>query len=232
MLTFGTVISIKQENKLEIFIMKHITVLIISIILGFNLTAQSNPEKDKEAKEILDKLGKELKGYETMVIDFKLAIKSADINENQSGKAYTKGTKFYYNTEDRDVYSDGESVWTHAKEDNECYIDAIEDLDGGINPAELMTIWEKNFKYKHFGVKNGVTEIRLYPMNPKESKYHTVILKINATKNRLEKVTIKTRDAVTVQFTITKLTPNTSINDSKFKWIAAKHAGVDEIDNR
>lgn len=212
--------------------MKHITILLISLLLGYGVNAQDNPEKDKEAKVLLDKLGKELKGYKTMVIDFKLAIKSADLNDTQSGKAYTKGNNFYYTTEDRDVYSDGESVWTHAKEDNECYIDDVEALDGGINPSELMTIWEKNFKYKHFGTKNDITEIRLYPTNPSESKYHTVILKVNEVKNRLEKVTIKTKDAVTIQFSITKLTPNTEISDSKFTWNKAKHPGVDEIDNR
>lgn len=212
--------------------MKHITLLFISLLVGLGFTAQSDPEKDEEAKVLLEKLGKELKGYSTMIIDFKLAIKSADLNETQEGKAYTKGNKFYYTTEDRDVYSDGKSVWTHAKEDNECYIDDLDEVDGGINPSELMTIWEKNFKYKHFGTTKGVTEIRLYPTNPKESKYHTVILKVNEAKNRLEKVTIKTKDAVTIQFSITKLTPNTELSDSKFTWTKAKHVGVDEIDNR
>ncbi|MCT4581325.1 MAG: outer membrane lipoprotein carrier protein LolA [Flavobacteriales bacterium] len=212
--------------------MKQFGILILSLLIGFSSVAQDNPEKDKEAKVILEKLGKKLKGYSTMTIDFKLSIKSADLNESQSGKAFTKGTKFFYTTEDRDVYSDGESVWTHAKEDNECYIDAIEDLDGGINPSEIMTIWEKNFKYKHFGTKDGITEIRLYPTNPKESKYHTVILKINEAKNSIKKITIKTKDAMTVQFSIHKLTPNTSLSDAKFTWNKAKHPGVDEIDNR
>lgn len=212
--------------------MKHISILFISLLLGINFTAQNNPEKDKEAKTILDKLGKKLKGNSTMIIDFKLSIKSSDINESQTGKAFTKGNKFFYSTEDRDVYSDGESVWTHSKEDQECYIDDIEDLDGGINPSEIMTIWEKNFKYKHYGTKDGITEIRLYPTNPKESKYHTVILKIDEAKNSIKKITIKTKDAVTIQFAISKLTANETISDSKFTWIKAKHPGVDEVDNR
>lgn len=212
--------------------MKHISILFISLLLGISYTAQNNPEKDKEAKVILDKLGKKLKSNSSMIIDFKLSIKSSDINESQIGKAFTKGDQFFYTTEDRDVYSDGESVWTHSKEDQECYIDDIEDLDGGINPSELMTIWEKNFKYKHYGTKDGITEIRLYPTNPKESKYHTVILKINEIKNSVKKITIKTKDAVTIQFSINKLTPNTTISDSKFTWVKAKHPGVDEVDNR
>lgn len=212
--------------------MKHITLLFIGLLIGFGINAQDNPEKDKEAKVLLEKLGNELKSYETMVIDFKLAIKSADLNDSHSGKAFTKGTKFYYTTEERDVYSDGQTVWTHAKEDNECYIDDLDELDGGINPSELMTIWEKNFKYKHFGTKDGITEVRLFPTNPKESKYHTVILKIDEAKNKLEKITIKTKDAVTIQFSITKLTPNTELSDNKFTWNKAKHPGVDEIDNR
>lgn len=212
--------------------MKQISLLIIGILLGFGFTAQDDPEKDKEAKVILEKLGEKLKGNSTMVIDFKLSIKSADLNESQTGKAFTKGNKFYYTTEQRDVYSDGKTVWTHAKEDNECYIDDIQSLEGGINPNEIMTIWEKNFKYKHFGTKDGITEIKLYPTNPKESKYHTVILKIDEAKNSIDRITIKTKDAVTIQFSISKLTANTEIADTKFVWSKAKHPGVDEIDNR
>lgn len=212
--------------------MKQISLLIIGILLGFGFTAQDDPEKDKEAKVILEKLGEKLKGNSTMVIDFKLSIKSADLNESQTGKAFTKGNKFYYTTEQRDVYSDGKTVWTHAKEDNECYIDDIQSLEGGINPNEIMTIWEKNFKYKHFGTKDGITEIKLYPTNPKESKYHTVILKIDEAKNSIDRITIKTKDAVTIQFSISKLTANTEISDTKFVWSKAKHPGVDEIDNR
>ena len=214
-------------------IMKKLSILFIGLLVGLSLFGQEKfEEKDKEAKVILDKLGKELKGYKSMIIDFKLTIKSADLNETQTGKAYTKGDKFFYTTEDRDVYSDGESVWTHVKEDNECYIDAVEDLDGGINPSEIMTIWDKNFKYKKIGTKDGITEIRLYPTNPSESKYHTVILKIDEAKNELKKITIKTKEAVTIQFKIVKLTPNTTISDSKFTWVKAKHPGVEEIDNR
>ena len=212
--------------------MKQFSILFLSLLIGFSTFAQDNPEKDKEAKVILDKLSKKLKGYHTMIIDFKLSIKSSDLNESQTGKAYTKGTKFFYTTDDRDVYSDGESVWTHAKDDNECYIDAIEDLEGGINPSEIMTIWEKNFKYKHFGTKDRITEIRLYPTNPKESKYHTVILKIDEATNSIKKITIKTKDAMTIQFSINKLSPNTNLSDSLFIWNKAKHPGVDEIDNR
>lgn len=212
--------------------MKQISILFTSLLLVLSFTAQNNPEKDKEAKVILDKLSKKLKGNSSMIIDFKLSIKSADINESQTGKAFTKGTKFFYTTEDREVYSDGKFVWTHSIEDQECYIDDIEDLDGGINPSELMTIWENNFKYKHYGTKDGITEIRLYPTNPKDSKYHTVVLKINEAKNSIKKITIKTKDAVTIQFVINKLTANTAINDSKFTWVKAKHPGVDEIDNR
>ncbi len=223
-----------QDCILKQTIMKQFSLLLIGILVTMGIFAQKDEyqERDEEAKVILDKLGKELKGYKTMVIDFKLTIKSSDLNETHTGKAYTKGDKFFYTTEERDVYSDGESVWTYVKEDDECYIDAVEDLDGGINPSEIMTIWDKNFKYKYFGKKDGITEIRLYPTNPKESKYHTVILKIDEAKNQLKKITIKTKDAVTIQFKIEKITPNVSISDNKFEWVKSKHPNVEEIDNR
>ncbi len=209
---------------------------IFLLILGGFMLSTGVAQDDEKAKKILSELSEETKGYKTMSIDFKLSIKSKDINTSQKGKAYTKGTKFFYKTDDREVYCDGESVWSFLKDENECYIDYIEDLEGGINPSEVMNIWEDNFRYQYIQEskigETPVHEIKLFPKDPKNSKYHQVLLKIDKNKKQIKKAIIKTKDGVTLQFTINKLTPNQEISDSKFKWVKAKHEGVTEIDNR
>jgi outer membrane lipoprotein-sorting protein len=210
--------------------MKKMLTLLLVGGMFFSTTAQDDTQK---AKKILDDLSIETKKFKTISIDFKLSIKGGEVNSSSSGKAKIKGKSFYYETEDRKVYSDGVTVWTYLIEENECYIDNLGDVDGGINPSELLNIWEKNFKYTYGKeVSTGVHEIKLFPIEPKKSKYHTVILTVDATKKRISKVVIKTNDNVLIQFTISTLTPNQEIADEVFKWNKAKFKGVTEIDNR
>jgi outer membrane lipoprotein carrier protein len=200
---------------------------------GMFVSTIAQGDDAQKAKKILDELSLETKTFKTVTIDFKLSIKGSEVNSSSSGKAYTKGKSFYYETEDRKVFGDGSIVWTYLVDENECYIDNLDDVDGGINPSELLNIWEKNFKYLYSKeVSTGVHEIKLFPIDTKKSKYHTVVLTVDSVKKRINKVIIKTNDNVMIQFTISNLTPNTDIPDDTFKWNKAKFKGVTEIDNR
>jgi len=209
--------------------------ILLSITLGlflFNVNAQDN--KDALAKKILTELSEKTKTYKSMSIDFKLTIKSKDVNESQAGKAQTKGSKFHYTTSDREVFCDGETVWSYIEDDNECYIDDVEDVSD-FNPSEIMTIWDKNFNHqyvKEVTAGSNIHEIKLFPSNPKDSKYHTIVLTIDRNKKQIKKVLIKTKDGLTLIFSITKFVANSEISDSVFKWQKAKHPGVSEEDNR
>ena len=213
--------------------MKKISSIIFTLLLVATIHSQENEQK---AKDILTEISAETNTYENMTFNFTLGIKSADINESQKGNATISGEKFYYQTNDRNVISDGQSVWTYMKEDNECYIDDINDLSDGLNPSEIMTIWEDNFKVVFLDEKTTNNEtlqrIKLFPVDVKNSKYHTVILKVNEAKKRINSATIKTKDGITLLFKIQNLTSNNDIDYSQFKWNPNLFPGVEEIDNR
>jgi outer membrane lipoprotein-sorting protein len=209
--------------------------ILLSLSLGlFLLSLNAQEDKDILAKKILTELSEKTKTYKSMSIDFKLTIKSKEINESQVGKAQTKGTKFHYTTPDREVFCNGETVWSYIEEDNECYIDDAEDVSD-FNPSEIMTIWDKNFNHqyvKEVSAGSNVHEIKLFPTNPKESKYHTIVLTADRNKKQVKKVIIKQKDGLTLIFSINKFIANSEINDAVFKWQKAKHPGVTEEDNR
>ena len=200
----------------------------------FLLNINGQDDKDKLAKSILTELSEKTKTYKTMRIDFKLTVKSKEINETQSGKAQTKGAQFHYSTADREVFCDGQTVWSYIEEDNECYIDDAEEVSE-FNPKEIMTIWDKNFNHqyvKEVSAGSNVHQIKLFPSNPKESKYHTIVLTADRNKKEIKKVIIKQKDGVTLIFSINKFIANSEISDTIFKWQKAKHPGVMEEDNR
>lgn len=210
--------------------MKKLLTVFVFGALALVGTAQENDEK---AKKILDELSEESKSYKTVQVDFTLVIKGGDMNSTQKGTAKIKDGKYYYETESSKVFSDGKTVWTYMVEENECYIDNLEDLDGGINPGEILNIWEDNFKYQYSEeISPTQHEIRLFPKDAKDSKYHTVIITVNTEKKQIEKAVIKTKENVLILFTITKFSPNVELSDETFKWNKAKFKGVEEIDNR
>ena len=72
----------------------------------------------------------------------------------------------------------------------------------------------------------------MFPKSPEKSKYHTLLMEINETTSRIKQAIIKSKDGVTIQFEILKLTSNPSLENNTFKWDINKHPNVDEIDNR
>lgn len=214
--------------------MKKILTLLLLVTISFGFQAQT-PEEDpvEKAKKILDKISAESKNYKTLSVNFKLVVKGGEMNSSQSGVAKIKDGKYFYETEDRKVYSDGKTVWTYLVDENECYIDNLKDIDGGINPSEILTIWENNFKYQYSKeISADLHEIKLHPVDSKNSKYHTVIITVDSKKNSIKKAVIKTKENVLIMFTIDTFTPNVTIDEQIFNWNPAKFKGVSEIDNR
>mgnify|MGYP001160302638 FL=1 len=112
----------------------------------------------------------------------------------------------------------------------------ITDLDNTINPSEIFTIWQSGFKFKYISNKklgnDLVHIINMYPENPKESKYHTLIMEVNESKKTINQASIKTKDGVTIKIYVNSLINNPEIKSDQFIWISNKSSDVDVIDNR
>jgi outer membrane lipoprotein-sorting protein len=206
------------------------------LFVGF--TALSlNAQVDTKAKAILDKVSTTTKAYKTIMVNFSMTIKTPDgAPIKQTGKAYMKGEKYYLSMPDQEIFCNGVNVWTYIKEDNECYISEVDEAesDDVVQPSELLTIWEKGFSYKYSKemtyAGKQVHEILLYPKDKQKSKYHTIIVRIDKAKNEVVYAHIKGKDGVHMKYSLTKLTKNTDLPDSKFTFNKAKYPGVEVIE--
>ena len=217
---------------------KFLNYILITAITFLSLisSGQETINDQQKCKEILQLVSNSIQKNNASKFSFKLEINSEDFNEVQNGYALIKQDQFYYKTEEREVTSDGKNVWTYILEDNECYIDLITDLDNTINPSEIFTIWQSGFKFKYVSNKklgnDLVHIINMYPENPKESKYHTLIMEVNESKKTINQASIKTKDGVTIKIYVNSLINNPEIKSDQFIWIANKSSDVDVIDNR
>ena len=121
-------------------------------------------------------------------------------------------------------------------EDNECYIDLLEDLDNTLNPSEIFTLWKEGFKFKYMNktIVNNQTihKIKMFPTEPDKNTFHTVLVNVNESLKLITEASVKTKDGVTIKTSISKLTSNPKINTNQFSWDADSHPNSDEIDNR
>ncbi|MFT6981488.1 MAG: outer membrane lipoprotein-sorting protein [Crocinitomicaceae bacterium] len=188
--------------------------------------------QDTKSQGILDDLSKKIKSHTSFYVEFSANIKntSTGTDENETGKGWVQGDKYYASFGDNTIISNGKKTWTVVKEEKTVYeADADEQDDDMMNPKKLMTIWESGFKNKYGKEKelNGeaVHEIYLYPKSPGSVDYHTVVLYISKDQNELKKVLLKMKDGTRMTYRLTKYTANPEVNDSKFIYESKKYPG-------
>ena len=192
--------------------------------------------QDAKSQGILDKLSTKMKGLKSFYIEFSANIKNTDSgqNDNETGKGWVKGNKFYASYGENTIISNGVKTWTVIKEEKSVYeSDASEDDEESMNPKKLMTIWETGFKNK-FDKEDKlggetVSVISLFPKNPSKSDFHTIVLYIGKADNELKKATMKSKDGTTMTYSLTKFTSNPDVDDSKFVFDKKKYPGYPVI---
>lgn len=191
--------------------------------------------QDTKSQAILDKLSLKMKSYKTFYIEFSALIKNTTSgqNDNEIGKGWVKGDKYFANYNDNTIISNGVTTWSIVKEDKSVYEADSDDSEESLNPKKLMTIWENDFKNKY--TKEGklnnelVHVINLVPKQLDKSDYSSIVLYISKSKNELKKVIMKLKDNTTMTFSLTKLTVNLAIDDTKFIFDKKKYPGFSVI---
>ncbi|MBL1280215.1 MAG: outer membrane lipoprotein carrier protein LolA [Fluviicola sp.] len=203
--------------------------IIITLLTLLSLTTISFGQSGSQA--ILDRLSKKMKTHKSFYIEFSATTKNATTgaNTSETGKGWVKGDKYYASFGDNTIISNGLKTWMIVKEEKSVYVSDADEDDDMINPRKLMTIWEDGFKNK-LGKEttiNGekVHVIYLYPKNPADVEYHTVILYISKTTEDLKKVIIKTKDATVMTYRLKVYKANPEIADSKFVYNPKKYPG-------
>jgi outer membrane lipoprotein-sorting protein len=194
--------------------------------------------QDAKAKAILDELSNKTRKYASITSDFTFTLedKAADLTQTQDGTLKMEGKKYYIKLGDNHIYSDGETRWTYNEEMNEVYIDHADAGEDALNPSEIFTVWETGFKHYY---ETEVTEggkkydlIKLNPTNPADKSFHTVKLFIDKSNMQVGKFLILGKQGDNYTYLVKTFKTDIDYSPSDFVFNAAKHPGVEEIDNR
>ncbi|MEJ6589296.1 MAG: outer membrane lipoprotein carrier protein LolA [Crocinitomicaceae bacterium] len=210
--------------------MKNLTLLSICFFLFSTSMAQTS-----KSQVILDKLSGSMKKLSTFYVEFNANIKntSTGVNESEKGKGWVKGDKYYATYGEITLLSNGVKTWTVINEEKSVYVSDANDGEESMNPKKLMTIWESGFKntYEKSDVLNGenIHIIKLYPKQPDNADYHTILLYVSVRTSELKKVIMKTNDGTIMTYHLTKFISNKEIADSKFSFNKAQYPGYTVI---
>lgn len=211
--------------------MKYLILFTLLFSVSFAFT------QDEKADKILNVFSVKVKNSSSFYLEFSANIKNSTsgTNENNTGKGWVKGDKYYASYGELTRISNGKKTWTILKEEKSVYISDEDGDEESINPKKLMTLWETGFKSKYdkeSKIGNDVVHvIYLYPKNPKTADYHTIILYISKDGNELKKATLKGKDGTVMNYTVTKLQFNVDAPDSRFVFDKSKYPGYQIIED-
>ncbi|MGY6561202.1 MAG: LolA family protein [Luteibaculaceae bacterium] len=215
------------------FLLKPIVIVLMSLLALSSAKAQNDPKAEAILKKLSDKTAKS-KGIAAQFTSNLQNLKDG-INLDQKGNIQIKAEKYKLEIDKYLVISDGKTLWNYNREDNEVNISDASDMEDELNPAEIFTIYQKGFKSKHEG---NITEggerldvVNLYPLNPKEKPFHTIVLHINSNTD-LKKIVVKYKDGNLVTYKISDLKYEQEFAADNFSFKSAKFPGVEINDLR
>jgi outer membrane lipoprotein-sorting protein len=200
----------------------------IAILPSFSI-AQS------KSQTVLNAVSKKIKGLTSFYVEFSANVKNtkSGLNQNQTGKGWVKGSKFYASYGGNTIISNGVKTWTVVKDGKTVYIsDATAEDDENMNPKKLMTLWESGFNnaYSNESTLNGKT-VHVISLTPKNTKatYKSISLYIEKATKDLSKAIMTSKDGTVMTYSVTKFTSNPVVEDTKFIYDRKKYPGYKEV---
>jgi outer membrane lipoprotein-sorting protein len=219
---------------------------IIYTLLFLGTLANAFAQKDTQAKVILDQLSKKYHSYNMVKSDFTFIIEDQQNNAQQTQEgtlivqARTNKYKLsLYGTDSKDIeqeiISDGKSQWTYLKKDKEVQLTNVDHSDGGFNPAQLFTMYDKGYKYIYTGNKNIDGRVyQIVDLTPEDIKksFFKIRLTIDKVKKQIYNALIFDNNGNKYNYTLRSFTPNVQMPESIFTFDKKAHPGVELVDLR
>jgi outer membrane lipoprotein carrier protein len=212
--------------------MKKIIISVFAIMIALNLNAQD------KAKAILDAVSLQTKSYTSIEIAFSYVMenKTKKIKETKIGTASMKGDKFWLDFSGQQIMSDGKTVWTYIKDNNEVQINNNDPNDDqALNPAKLLTSYNKSFTPKFIKEETrGAVVYQIIDLTPlKARSYYKMRIEIDKAKKQIVNSIVYDKNGSTVYtYSVTKFVTNKPIPDTKFTFNTKDHPKVEVIDLR
>lgn len=182
-------------------------------------------QKDKQAREVLDKTTSALKQAGGI---------QATFEGSSRGTLLLKGDQFYLQTDDVQSWFDGKTQWSYLKSSEEVNVShpTAEELQG-ISPYALLAAVQKGYNYRYVGSKsrNGKQgyEVILTPEHPQDVR--TILLFVSKTYAPLY-IKVEQSNGAVNEIRVTSWQTRQPLDNSAFRFDKRNYPNAEVIDLR
>lgn len=201
------------------------------LIIAMSMQLNAQLIQDSDAIDLVRQLEAKYNAYSAIEANFSITI---DFPEEQpilqEGKLIQKGNQYFMETEDQTVYSDGESMWIHIKDDNEVQINDVEEDDESsvmnLSPKGILAMFdEESYEYAITNKEGHIHHIEFKPID-KNSDFSKLRVSIDTKAKSLVDTKVFYKDGIRYTMSVGKVTPNGKYQDELFVFDASKFPGI------
>lgn len=184
-----------------------------------------------DVQSILDKLSAKVKSAKAVSALFTLTQydKSNHIAGISKGTVKIQGDKYYLKEDKTEIFCNGTQTWNFDGSREVTVSKASDADDDNLSPQQVLTGFSKDdFTYKLISSAGTNYEILLLPVD-KRKNFEQVIISINKSTGLISKAKITGKTGNFLQLSFSTVNLNATIPDSQFNFDAAKHPGVEVI---
>ncbi len=211
---------------------------ICAVLLSFSFTVSAQSE-DPRAEELLGKVSAQMQQYGSVHAQYisQMIDVQSDFQMDQTGEVWIEGERYHLQLGDYVIVCDGNTVWTYEPEMGECYIDDAETIaEDGVDPAQMFTIWEADFKkvWKGESESEGrmLARVDLHPTGAEERSFHTIQCFIDPQVLQVVKLVVKGREGTDVLYEVKAFEGDAPSPEGAFSFDKDRYPGTTMIDNR
>jgi len=134
------------------------------------------------AEEVIRKAKAKFESLQTFSADFEQVFQWKLTNETQrlTGTLYWKqGDKYRIETQDQIIVTDGKSVWTYSKPNQQVVIEALDRSKEAVLPRDLLLKYSEEYRAQLTGeAKVGDSDCYVLKLSPKAKEAFTVQLMV------------------------------------------------------
>lgn len=202
---------------------KILVLLVVSALLG-NLTIANNTATDPNAKKILDAVSAKMKTYKGISANFiiKSFTSKGKPNSSKAGSIQIKSQKYIIKQGLTQILCDGVKIYNYDGKKT-ITITPTEESSQTLSPQNLLSnFYDKDFTYKLISSAGSFHEIELYPID-KRKNFTKVSIFIDKTKNIITKAKITDKSSNIIEFGLSNINTNATLNDASFVFNRAKY---------
>lgn len=209
-------------------------------VAALTVGAAHNVQAQNNASAVLSKLSAKYDSYQTIDANFTLT-NYTNANKKASSSSGTifidkKANKFHINLPGTyTLISDGKALYTIHHDVKEIEVTDVTEVKNDISPINIFTFYKKGFNNKlgkdftAAGVALRTVELKPQTTN---NNYAAINLTISKNTNTIKDVAIKSKGGGSQTYTISRLTPNVTKDETIFTVNKTNYKGYEFIDLR